>query len=97
MGKYILSQKSQNDIESIYEYGNYRFGKVMAFNYLIELKSCFEILADNPKMGKERYEIKQGLYSFPFVSHLIFYRILQNSIRIVRVLYGSRDLQKFFK
>lgn len=97
MDRYILSKKSQEDIESIYEYGNYKFGKEVAIKYLIELNFCFENLSENPKMGKARDEIKQGLYSFPFVSHVIFYRILQNHIRIVRVLHGSRDLQKILK
>ena len=96
MDKYILSKKSQEDIESIYEYGNFRFGKDVAIQYLIELKNSFENLSENPEMGKNRNEIKQGLFSFPFVSHVIFYRILQNHIRIVRVLHGSRDIQKFF-
>lgn len=96
MDKYILSKKSQEDIESIYEYGNFRFGKDVAIQYLIELKNSFENLSENPEMGKNRNEIKQGLFSFSFVSHVIFYRILQNHIRIVRVLHGSRDIQKFF-
>lgn len=97
MDKYILSKKSQEDLESIYNYGNYRFGKDVAINYLIELQNCFENLSENPEMGKKRNEIKQGLYSFPFVSHVIFYRILKTQIRIVRILHGSRDVQKFIK
>lgn len=97
MDKYVLSKKSQEDIEAIYDYGNYKFGKKRAIQYLVELKSCFEHLSENPDMGKKRNEIKKGLYSFPFVSHIIFYRILKNHIRIVRVLHGSRDFQKFIK
>lgn len=95
MYRYILSKKSQEDIESIYEYGKYRFGKDVAINYLIELQNCFENLSENPEIGKKRNEIRKGLYSFPLVSHVIFYRILKTQIRIVRVLHGSRDIQKF--
>ncbi len=97
MDKYILSKKSQEDIESIYDYGKYRFGENLAIQYLIELKNCFENLSQNPEIGKKRNEIKQGLYSFPFISHVIFYRILRNHVRIVRILHGSRDLQKALK
>ncbi len=97
MDKYILSKKSQEDIESLYEYGKDRFGSKLAIEYLIELKKCIEILSENPKMGKKRNEIKFGLCSFPFVSHVIFYRILKDHIRIVRVLHGSRDSKKFIK
>lgn len=97
MDNYVLSKKAEEDIESIYHYGNYRFGKNLAVQYLIGLESSFEKLYENPAIGKLRNEIKVGLYSFPFISHVIFYRILQNHIRIVRVLHGSRDVEKFFK
>ncbi|WP_316912304.1 type II toxin-antitoxin system RelE/ParE family toxin [Aquimarina agarilytica] len=61
----------------------------------IELNVCF--LSENPKVGKDRSEIKMELVSFPYGSHIIFYRIFKNHIRIVRVLYGGRDLVKFLK
>ena len=78
MDKYVLSKKSQEDIESIYDYGKYRFGKDRAIQYLIELKNCFENISENPEIGKKRNEIKKDLYSFPYISHVIFYHILPN-------------------
>ena len=77
---YILSQQSQEDIEAIYEF---------------ELLNQFELLTTNPEIGKQRNEIKSGLYSLPHASQIIFYRIFENHIRIVRVLHRSRDLRKF--
>lgn len=97
MNHYILSQKAQQDIEAIYDFGLYKFGKDQAIEYLIALRSYFVLLSKNPDVGKQRNEIKEGLYSFPHVSHLIFYRIFAKHIRIVRVLHGSRDLKKFLK
>jgi len=93
--RYILSQKSQEDIEAIYEFGLHKFGVSQALQYLVELRNHFELLATNPEIGKQRNEIKPGLYSLPFASHIIFYRILENHLRIVRVLHGSRDLRRF--
>lgn len=95
MDYYILSEKTQEDIDSIYDYGHQKFGKNQALSYLIELRSYFELLLKNPNLGKHRDEIKVGLLSFPYASHIIFYRIFKNHIRIVRVLHGSRDLRKF--
>lgn len=95
MDYYILSEKTKEDIDSIYDFGNQKFGKDQALSYLIELRSYFEILLKNPNIGKQRDEIKEGLLSFPYASHIIFYRIFKNHIRIVRVLHGSRDLRKF--
>ncbi|WP_417886683.1 type II toxin-antitoxin system RelE/ParE family toxin [Zunongwangia sp.] len=97
MDYYILSKKSEEDIEAIYEFGLKKFGKEQALNYLIELRAHFELLLKNPEIGKQRHEIKDGLYSLPYASHIIFYRILKDHLRIVRVLHGSRDMRKFLK
>ncbi len=97
MDHYILSKKTQEDIDAIYEFGVLQFGEDQALNYLIELRAHFELLLKNPEIGKKRKEIKDGLYSLPYASHIIFYRILKNHLRIVRVLHGSRDLRKFLK
>ncbi|MDO6601506.1 type II toxin-antitoxin system RelE/ParE family toxin [Arenibacter palladensis] len=36
------------------------------------------LLAENPSIGRKRNEIKEGLFSLRYVSHVIFYRILEN-------------------
>ena len=43
MHHYILSKKTQEDIEAIYEFGVHKFGKDQALNYLIELRAHFEL------------------------------------------------------
>lgn len=97
MNHYILSKKTEEDIEAIYEFGVLQFGEDQALNYLIELRAHFGLILKNPDIGKQRLEIKDGLYSLPYASHILFYRILKNHLRIVRVLHGSRDLRKFLK
>jgi toxin ParE1/3/4 len=96
MSNYVLSKETQKDIDEIFEFGVYKFGHHQALNYLIDLGSNFKTLSENPNIGKKRDEIKQGLYSLPFCSHIIFYRILPTHIRIVRVLHGSKDLSRHF-
>ncbi len=61
---------------------------------LTELKtSNFRL---NPKSLNEFNEIKIGLYSITEQEHVIFYRILKDYIRIVKVLHGSKDIPKQF-
>jgi len=48
-------------------------------------------------MGRTRNEIKKELRIFPKASHVVFYRILKDTIRIVRVLHGSKDLPSFLR
>lgn len=93
---YILSEITDVDLEDIFDYTMNEFGFEQAEKYLTEIEDVFQSLLTNPELGKMRNEIKVGLYSFPKDNHIIFYRILDNHIRIARVLHGSRDIPKYF-
>ena len=93
---YILSEIADKDLEDIFDLTFDEFGFEQAEKYLLEIEEIFQNLIINPQIGKKRDEIKQGLYSFPKDNHIIFYRILDKHIRIVRVLHGSRDIPKYF-
>ena len=93
---YVLSEIADEDLEDIFDYTTTEFGLEQAEKYLFEIEEVFQNLLINPELGKIRNEIKEGLYSFPKDNHIIFYRILENHIRIVRVLHGSRDIPKYF-
>lgn len=53
----------------------------------------FTLLAQYPKMGRERPELADGLRSFPVGRYVVFYRPLPDGIEVVRVLHASRDVQ----
>ncbi len=92
---YELSAKADQDIDEIFEYTEKEFGFDQAVKYVSEFESAFQLITEFPESGKKRNEIKKGLRSFPISSHIIFYRIFKNKIRIVRVLHGIRDLPNF--
>lgn len=94
---YALSEEAASDIDDIFEFGEYKFGNAQAINYLIGLEEHFEKITKNPDIGRERNEIKFGLFSLPYISHIIFYRKLSHKVRIVRLLYGGRDLIRFLE
>ena len=97
MNQYVLAEAAKNDLQEIYDFGIYKFGYAQATKYLEGLQDYFDALTKNPDIGKQRDEIKAGLYSLPHVSHVIFYRILPDRIRIVRVLHGRSDIPKHLK
>jgi toxin ParE1/3/4 len=49
-------------------------------------------LADWPRIGCERNDIRIGLRSIASPPHVIFYRLREGRAEIVRVLHGHRDI-----
>lgn len=94
--KYVLSETAELDIDEIFDYDNYKFGSEQAINYLIGLQSHFEALCKHPEVGRIKNKLKIGFLSFPYQSHIIFYRIMDTHIRIIRMIHGSRDLPNHF-
>ena len=97
INKYTLSKKAKKDLEEIFDYTVETYNLKKAFTYITEIKITISNLLFIPSLGKERLEIKKGLFSISKNEHIIFYRILKNKIRIVRILHGSSDLPKYFK
>ena len=93
---YELSATADQDVEDIYDYAKQEYGEDQAEAYTLELEIFLDQLVANPEMGKKRDEIRTGLRSFPKGHHIIFYRILSDRIRIVRVLHSRRDLPRIF-
>lgn len=57
------------------------------------LDRALELLASQPRMGRERTELGYELRSFPFGAYVVFHQVIEGGIEIVRVLHASRDLQ----
>lgn len=93
---YVLSEMADLDIDAIFDYTEREHSFNQAIKYLLSLENVFESLVINPRIGRARNEIKLGLFSIAEQEHIIFYRILKNHIRIVRVLHGSKDIPKQF-
>lgn len=92
MDSYELSQETEQDLSNIFDFTEKEFGTEQAIHYLLELENTFQQLSNNPQLGRQRTEIREGLRSITPNSHVVFYRIIEKRIRIVRVLHSSCDL-----
>jgi toxin ParE1/3/4 len=97
-GKFVyeLSQIADSDLDGIFEYTKHEFGFGQAVDYLSQMDELFLKLTAYPEVGRRRDELKKGLRSIRIGSHVVFYRILKNKIRIVRVLHARRDFPRYF-
>ena len=63
---------------------------------LDDIKERFHALADNPLMGRLRTDIAPELRYFTVGKYLILYRTVLDSVQIVCVIHGARDLPHLF-
>jgi plasmid stabilization system protein ParE len=74
-------------------------GEEIAERYLAAVISRLRDLAQHPGAGRERkfrHEELKGMRSFvlarPFHRHIIFYRVVNDTLSAERILHGMRDL-----
>lgn len=74
------------------------FGLAQAKRYNDELFMIFDLLASNPRMARERFELSPPLRVHPYKAHMILYRIEENGdILIVGVRHEHEDWMREYK
>lgn len=91
--RYRTTVEGDRDIADIYVLGADQFGVPQSERYIDDLFSTFELLANNPRMARERGELNPPMRLHPSRSHMIAYMIREEDILIVRVLHGREDWQ----
>ena len=96
MAAYSLSEKAVSDLDGIYEYTILNFGLEQGRAYLLGLHECFQILADNPGIGRSAAQLAGELRRHEYQSHIIFYIPKERGALIVRVLHTHMDPTRHF-
>lgn len=89
MRRLRLTRDADRDIGTIFDYGVERFGETVAGRYRDGMKTIFASLLAFPFSGRARPEIRPELRSRLYGSHVVFYIVDDETVRIVRVLHGS--------
>ncbi len=86
-----LSEAAASDIEDILNHSITAFGLVQAEQYYTQLYQCLRLLADNPAMGVDASDIRQGYRRFAHQSHIVFYTTDTTGILVIRILHKHMD------
>ena len=89
-----LRPLAEEDLEDIYLYSQQEFGRARAVKYIHDLDSAFNKLAENPDLARRADYIRQGIFIFQVVSHIVFFRATKSDITVIRVLHKSMDYQR---
>jgi toxin ParE1/3/4 len=98
MGTFTLTHKAKSDLKSIAAYTQRKWGKEQRRIYLKQFDDAFHLLAETPNAGTKCDFIKKGYQKFTNISHVIFYRKINNfHIEIVRILHKRMDVEMNLK
>lgn len=89
--KIHIRSRARVDLKEIwhYSYKNWGIGKADA--YMQDLESGINLIADNPHIGFLCDYIRSGYRQYNTNKHMIFYKIQEDKIVIVRILHESMD------
>lgn len=93
MANYRLLDKALSDLDKLYENGILTFGLPQADKYYDGIIEQFEILAQSPKLYRERWELSPAMRMCPFKPYVIIYTIKHDQTVIVRVRHEREDWQ----
>ena len=89
--EFRLRPAATQDLESIWIYTTEQWGIEQAHRYTDELTKAFKLLANNPEQGGACDEIREGYRRYRVGRHVIYYRIADYGVDVVRVLHGRMD------
>jgi toxin ParE1/3/4 len=96
MSRYVINVLASQDLNEIADYfaeNNIEAGErfFQACN-----RKCQQLVVF-PNSGKSYESIRSGLRGLSFEKYIIFYRILEDGIEILRVVSGRRDFPSIFE
>jgi len=91
MACYKLTEDAREDLREIKGFSLKQFGALVTRDYLAGLRVTLQHLAQMPRMGSDEAQYLQpGVWSFPYMSHAIYYCIVADGITVIGIIHQSR-------
>ena len=96
MSRFDLAAIALKDLEDLYDYIA-DDNPAAALQVLIEMEEGFELLAERPMLGVKRPEYGHRMRMWPIGEYLIFYRPMNDGVRVARVLHSKRKIRRLIR
>lgn len=94
---YKLTPLALEDLKAIWRYGAKTWGLEQAEAYGEKVIDAFEFIAENPYAGRDMSHIRAEYKRITVGSHVIFYRVLDEVVEIIRILHQRMDTEQQLK
>jgi toxin ParE1/3/4 len=95
MSQYLISPEAIRDLDEIIDYFAARSVDA-GDQFLDEFTKKCRYLTQFPLIGRSYREIRPYLRGIPIQNYILFYRVLDSGIEIMRVIRDERDLEAIF-
>jgi toxin ParE1/3/4 len=93
-GRFVLKPRAPTDLDEIWDYTADRWGLDQAETYTRTLWRGIQTLANDTTLGREFNEVRAGYRQYPCGSHIVFYRLIDEGIEVVRILHERMDYER---
>jgi toxin ParE1/3/4 len=94
MPSYVLSPRALADLDEIWDYSVENWGAEQAERYIGEIRKAIETLERDPRRGRSCDEVRPGYRKYPAGSHVIFFRLAEEKIDVIRILHQRMDFDQ---
>jgi toxin ParE1/3/4 len=92
---YLLSPKARRDIAEIWTETVKVWGAQQAEDYIRQIQASIELIARSPAIARPCDEIRPGYRRYTSGSHVLFVRLRQQGIEVIRILHGRMDFGRW--
>ncbi|MBF0326519.1 type II toxin-antitoxin system RelE/ParE family toxin [Magnetospirillum moscoviense] len=86
-----LTPRAEADLEEIWLYSFKTWSLEQADRYHTALVEAFRDLASGRKSGRAA-EVRAGMFKYPVGSHMLYYRIAETGLIVIRILHRRMDV-----
>jgi toxin ParE1/3/4 len=90
--RYVISKQAVSDLEEIWIYTSEKWPVEQADRYYLLIIEEINYICRNGDAGKKMDHVRKGNFASKVKSHLIFYRISNNMVEIIRILHERMDI-----
>lgn len=91
MPEYRVTRAAETDLEEIWRHTHKTWGLAQADRYIDKLAETFQYLAENPMQASACDHIRRGYRRALVENHVIYFRLADGGIDIIRVLHERMD------
>ncbi len=89
-----FSPRAQIDIKDTWKYSVEHFGLNRTEEYMRNIENGIKNIASGTIQGRACDEIRAGYFKLPVGSHVLFFRHIETTIDIVRILHKRMDVEQ---